>query len=101
MTFFLLANWVYQFSEKKTIDSTFYSPNGDELQTEMMTFSGTDLVQTKFNYTHSTDLNAQVCFLIGTLQRGIQGLDSYQDSDHCHFCFFNLISGSQEQNLKI
>ena len=46
------------------MDSTFYSLNGDELQTKMMRFDGIDLGETKFNYTHSTDLNAKVCHLI-------------------------------------
>ena len=65
-TFYILftANWVCQFEEEKTIDSTFYSLNGDELQTKMMRFDSIELEKKKFKYTHSTDLNAKVCHLI-------------------------------------
>ena len=55
------------------MNSTFYSLNGDELQTKMMKFDKFDLEETKFNYTHSKDLNAKVCYSIGTMQREYLG----------------------------
>ena len=51
---------MYQFDEKKTIESTFYTLNGSEPKTQMMVFDDFDLEETKFNYTHDSDLKAQV-----------------------------------------
>ena len=39
----------------------------------MMKFDKFDLEETKFNYTHSKDLNAKVCYSIGTMQREYMG----------------------------